>query len=97
MFFSLYTLVNCYYHYTFPAAKKPALEQRYNELLKIIGEIGKDVKPAYTNSKSHADRLKKSKLVIMIHLILNTSSIQLLKMSNLFVLIVNPMLILRYL
>ena len=37
--------------------------------------IGKDVKPACINSKSHADRLKKSKLVTIIHLILNSSSI----------------------
>ena len=47
-------------HISFLALKKPALEGRYNELLKIIGEVGKDIKPAYTNSKSHSDRLRKS-------------------------------------
>lgn len=36
------------------------LDARYNELVKMIAEIGKDVKPSYTNSKVHADRLKKS-------------------------------------
>ena len=44
------------------ALKKPALEARYTELLKIIGDVGKDVKPAYTNSKTHSDRLRKSEL-----------------------------------
>lgn len=42
------------------AAKKPALEMRYNEFVKMVNEIGKDVKPAYTNSRSHVDRLKRS-------------------------------------
>lgn len=39
---------------------EPLLEQRYNDLLKMIAEVGRDVKPSYTNSKVHADRLKKS-------------------------------------
>ena len=49
----------------FIASKKPALEQRYDEFLKMITEIGKDVKPAYTNSKIHADRLKRSKISLV--------------------------------
>ena len=32
----------------------------------MITEIGKDVKPAYTNSKIHADRLKRSKIWLVI-------------------------------
>ncbi len=38
-----------------------SLETHYNELLRMIEEIGRDVKPSYTNSKSSTDRLKKSK------------------------------------
>ena len=41
-------------------SNEPLLEQRYNQLLKMIAEIGRDIKPSYTNSKVHADRLKKS-------------------------------------
>ena len=36
------------------------LQTHYEELLKAIAEVGKDVKPAYTNSKISADRLKRS-------------------------------------
>ncbi|XP_019853994.1 PREDICTED: uncharacterized protein LOC109583191 [Amphimedon queenslandica] len=43
-----------------PALKKPALELRYNEFVKMVNDIGKDVKPAYTNSRSHVDRLKRN-------------------------------------
>jgi hypothetical protein len=43
-------------------SKKLALEQRYGEFLKVVSEIGKDVKPTYTNSKFHSDRLKRSKI-----------------------------------
>ena len=37
------------------------LETHYTELLKLVGEIGRDVKPAYTNNKVSTDRLRKSK------------------------------------
>lgn len=36
------------------------LQSHYEELLRVIAEVGKDVKPAYTNSKISADRLKRS-------------------------------------
>ncbi len=36
------------------------LEAHYDDMLKIISEIGRDVKPAYTNSKVSTDRLRKS-------------------------------------
>ena len=36
------------------------LETHYNELLKTIEEIGRDVKPSYTSNKVSTDRLKKS-------------------------------------
>ena len=32
---------------------------RYNELLRIIEELGKDVKPTYAGSKNAAERLRK--------------------------------------
>lgn len=37
------------------------LQTHYEELLRVIAEVGKDVKPAYTNSKISSDRLKRSK------------------------------------
>ena len=50
---------------TAPDTSSPAashnLQTHYDELLRVIAEIGKDVKPAYTNSKVSADRLKRSK------------------------------------
>ena len=49
-----------YYLVSNLAPKKPALEARYNELLKLIAEVGKDIKPSYTNGKGHSDRLRKS-------------------------------------
>ena len=36
------------------------LESHYSELTRMIAEVGKDVKPAYTNSKASTDRLRKS-------------------------------------
>ena len=41
-------------------ASKPTLESHYSELTRMIAEVGRDVKPAYTNSKVSADRLRKS-------------------------------------
>ena len=41
-------------------AVEPNLERHYNDLLKVISEIGRDVKPAYTNNKVSTDRLRKS-------------------------------------
>ena len=34
---------------------------KYNNLLANIAEVGRDVKPAYTNNKSSSERLRKSK------------------------------------
>ena len=62
-FSGFFRLFNCFL--CLVASKKPALEQRYDEFLKMITEIGKDVKPAYTNSKIHADRLKRSKISLV--------------------------------
>lgn len=39
------------------------LEFHYNELLKVIEDIGRDVKPAYTTSKVSTDKLRKSECV----------------------------------
>lgn len=36
------------------------LQTHYEELLRVIAEVGKDVKPAYTNSKISSDRLKRN-------------------------------------
>lgn len=41
------------------------LEVHYNELLKMIEEIGRDVKPSYTSNKVSTDRLKKSMLALI--------------------------------
>ena len=38
------------------------LQMHYEELLRVIAEVGKDVKPAYTNSKISSDRLKRSEI-----------------------------------
>ena len=38
---------------------------KYNSLLANIAEVGRDVKPAYTNNKSSSERLRKSKMAIM--------------------------------
>jgi hypothetical protein len=35
---------------------------RYNELLRVIEELGKDVKPTYAGSKNAGERLRKGKL-----------------------------------
>ncbi|KAL5478166.1 hypothetical protein EMCRGX_G025058 [Ephydatia muelleri] len=43
--------------------KEQQLEAHYSELMKLISEIGKDIKPAYTNSKLAADRLRKNIVV----------------------------------
>ena len=44
---------------------EPNLERHYNDLLKAISEIGRDVKPAYTNNKVSTDRLRKSKFTFI--------------------------------
>jgi len=46
--------------------QEKTLEDRYGDLLKVIGDIGKDVKPAYTNNKMSADRLKRSEKIIIL-------------------------------
>lgn len=42
------------------------LQVHYNELMRVIGDIGRDVKPAYTGSKSSTDKLRKSKFYLTI-------------------------------
>lgn len=44
-------------------AVEPNLERHYNDLLKAISDIGRDVKPAYTNNKVSTDRLRKSMFI----------------------------------
>ena len=36
------------------------MEDRYEELLSLVGDMGREVKPAYTGNKNSAERLKKS-------------------------------------
>lgn len=50
------------YYYNYCVFLEAALEAHYNELLHVIGDIGRDVKPAYTSSKVSIDKLRKSKL-----------------------------------
>ena len=54
--------VFCPFFASFPflVPEKEPLEQRYDELMRLVAEIGKDIKPAYTNSKVQSDRLRKS-------------------------------------
>lgn len=37
----------------------PVSSSRYNELLRVIEELGKDVKPTYAGSKNAGERLRK--------------------------------------
>lgn len=53
-------------HLSYNSPVEPNLERHYNELLKVIAEIGRDVKPAYTNNKVSTDRLRKSKWSIRV-------------------------------
>ncbi len=54
---------------------EPPLQVHYNELLRVIGDIGRDVKPAYTSSKSSIDKLRKSELDVTLieHCLLSSS------------------------
>merc|ERR1712131_265892 len=38
---------------------KPAITQKYEDLVGVIEELGKDVRPTYAGSKSAAERLKR--------------------------------------
>lgn len=38
---------------------QPLPSSRYNELLRVIEELGKDVKPTYAGSKNAGERLRK--------------------------------------
>ncbi len=40
------------------------LQVHYDEFLRVIGEIGRDVKPAYTSNKISTDKLRKSMYLI---------------------------------
>merc|ERR1711935_24156 len=45
---------------TAPAANtKPPITQKYEDLVNVIEELGKDVRPTYAGSKSAAERLKR--------------------------------------
>lgn len=51
-------------HYTIVmllASRDAYFAVKYNNLLANIAEVGRDVKPAYTNNKSSSERLRKSK------------------------------------
>ena len=41
---------------------QPMPPSRYNELLRVIEELGKDVKPTYAGSKNAGERLRKGEL-----------------------------------
>jgi hypothetical protein len=41
---------------------QPMPSSRYNELLRVIEELGKDVKPTYAGSKNAGERLRKGGL-----------------------------------
>ena len=41
---------------------QPVSPTRYNELLRVIEELGKDVKPTYAGSKNAAERLRKGEI-----------------------------------
>ncbi|KAI0986867.1 hypothetical protein GJ496_008035 [Pomphorhynchus laevis] len=47
---------------TMPAEENPpaALSKRYNQLLQLINEMGRDVKSNYSGNKAAADRLKRN-------------------------------------
>ena len=40
---------------------QPMPSSRYNELLRVIEELGKDVKPTYAGSKNAGERLRKGR------------------------------------
>lgn len=44
--------------YTVPAAQHP--QSKYSQLLAVIEELGKDIRPTYTGNKMSAERLKRS-------------------------------------
>jgi hypothetical protein len=43
--------------------KPNALEEKYEDLLSIVGDMSREVKPAYTGNKASVERLKKSILM----------------------------------
>lgn len=47
--------------FIFLASRDAYFAVKYNNLLANIAEVGRDVKPAYTNNKSSSERLRKSK------------------------------------
>lgn len=51
-----------------PPPKEANLQTHYEELLRVIAEVGKDIKPAYTNNKVSADRLKRSEKACLVRL-----------------------------
>ena len=40
-------------------ARQEHLQNRYNQLLKVIDELGRDIRPAYAGSRGAPERLKK--------------------------------------
>ena len=67
---------NCYHHdgiivVISLASRDAYFAVKYNNLLANIAEVGRDVKPAYTNNKSSSERLRKSKMAIMNDNIIN--------------------------
>ena len=43
------------------------LEDRYAELMMVVAEMAREVKPAYTGNKGSAEKLKKSELFMQAH------------------------------
>ena len=49
-------------HIVHPSAN--LLEDKYTELMTVVAEMAREVKPAYTGNKGSAEKLKKSELVV---------------------------------
>lgn len=41
------------------------LEDKYTELMTVVAEMAREVKPAYTGNKGSAEKLKKSELFML--------------------------------
>ena len=56
-------VIICIIHTRGPFSPSAAnvLEEKYEDLLSIVGDMSREVKPAYTGNKASVERLKKSK------------------------------------
>uniref|UniRef100_A0A915HT56 Cyclin-dependent kinase 2-associated protein n=1 Tax=Romanomermis culicivorax TaxID=13658 RepID=A0A915HT56_ROMCU len=46
--------------YTVPNQQQNQPQSKYSQLLAVIEELGKDIRPSYTGNKMSAERLKRS-------------------------------------